>query len=594
MAGEMNNLSTKTITESPTIVKPAAIWARVSTQSQAETSLPSQISRCKEKLEQEGYSVTQTLAVDWTSLDLFSCPKFQELRSLIRNRGIDALAIFDRDRLEAKGLQRLVFLSECKESGVKLVIYQGPPTLDEPEGQLIELALAIGKERQVLRARQGSKDGLHDRATKRGLPTTYHKLFGYQWDKENKRLVPDHNWPKVKLIFDMLLDGASYHPIIQTLKRRGILSPSGQGEWNKAALSSFTHNPAYAGRYYALKKVSVEPNKRKTNSYGNSSVRMLPLNEAHYMPEIKVVDPPISWEQRQRILEQLAVHQKLAQRNAKQDYLLRGLIFCESHRGKRGEPRKYHGQPHYDSWRYVCPVGGCTLPYLPGPYIEKMATFYVKLILAMQPNEFYKLISNTPNRNELKKSLHNELSALRAKYSKNIDAETELEERFLNGKVLPEVHQRLKTKLQTEREWIQKQEGIKLNELAQLGHEDQAVMSLEHIQRKLVHRLDKLTKEEWKGVFATLHFELHIRAKAFDPEEWEEWPVNPKLILDKRRLIECRFGIPLQPVEIGEVVSIKAESALRNSPVYPLRLSLPNLTTELAPILAQGQSEATK
>ena len=319
-------------------IKTAAIWARVSTHDQREASLPSQIDRCKAKLEEEGYTIAHTLFADWTSTDLFGCPEFQELRSLIKERAIDALAVFERDRLEAIGLQRLVFLSECKEAGVKLLLCQGPTILDEPEGQLVELALAIGKERQVLRARQGSKDGLHDRALKRRLPTSRHRLYGYRWEGE-RRLVPDGNWVNLKIIFDMLLEGTTYRPIIQELKKRGILSPSGMAEWNKAALSQFIHNPAYAGRYYALKKRAIEPIKRNGNTYGNSSQAKLPIEESCYLPEIEIVKPPISWAQRLQILDQLANHQKLARRHAKRDYLLRGMIFCGMHTGTKGKPR---------------------------------------------------------------------------------------------------------------------------------------------------------------------------------------------------------------------------------------------------------------
>ncbi|GAJ00134.1 unnamed protein product, partial [marine sediment metagenome] len=32
------------------------------------------------------------------------------------------------------------FLSECKAAGVELVICQGPPIIDAPEGQIVELA----------------------------------------------------------------------------------------------------------------------------------------------------------------------------------------------------------------------------------------------------------------------------------------------------------------------------------------------------------------------------------------------------------------------------------------------------------------------
>ena len=105
--------SNKDILPQPaSIVKPAAIWARVSTHDQAEKSLPGQVSRCKEKLEKLGYSVIHTFSVDWGSMDLYACPDFQQLRYMIRNREIQAFAIYDRDRLEAKGLQGLVFFCQ--------------------------------------------------------------------------------------------------------------------------------------------------------------------------------------------------------------------------------------------------------------------------------------------------------------------------------------------------------------------------------------------------------------------------------------------------------------------------------------------------
>ena len=65
-----------------------------------------------------------------------------------------------------------------KDAGVEIVTVQGPPTLEGAEGQLVELALALGKERSVLRAQQGARDGLRDRARLKGLPPNMSKPFG--------------------------------------------------------------------------------------------------------------------------------------------------------------------------------------------------------------------------------------------------------------------------------------------------------------------------------------------------------------------------------------------------------------------------------
>jgi len=532
----------------------AAIWARVSTEAQAETSLESQIVRANAKLEDAGYIVPpeRVLAVDWSSLDLFSCPEFQLLRKWVQQKEIQGLGILDRDRLEAKGLQRLTFLSVCKEAGVELVVCQGSPILDEPEGQLVELALAIGKERSVMRARQGSKDGLHDRVAKDRLPATKHKVFGYRWDGD-RRLVPSDNWEAVKLIFDMALAGQTYNPIIKELKRRGILSHGGLEEFPKATISSILHNPVYTGRYYALKKEAVLPLNRKGVTYGNSSQRKLPPEQWVDLPEIEIVNPPITWEQRLQILDQLEKHQKLASRNSRADYLLRGFIFCDYHRGKKGEPRRYHGQPYHDIWRYVCPVGGCSHPFLKGPRIEELAKLHTKFLINLQPDDFYERISNKHNRDELEQSLHKELYNLEMKYNRNVNAETELENRDILGLVQSEVYRRLKAKFQAERLWIEDKRQAIDKELAQLNLQAEAADSLLQIQSKVRDRLHELTKAEWRELFAALNLEIHVR----DDANTTIWPADWDEEIPKEAVgIEICFGLPVDrnTSKVGEIM----------------------------------------
>ena len=497
----------------------AAIWARVSTDSQAETSLPSQVSRCKEKLEAAfgpTYVVTHILEEDWSSLDLFASPKFQRLLNLVKNREIEVIAILDRDRLTAQGLQRLTFLSECKAAGVELVICQGPPIIDAPEGQIVELALAIGKERQVLRARQGSRDGLHYRAVKRGLPVTYRPTYGYDWDKQNNRLTPNEDYPNLKLIFSLVLnDGLGYTPVLQELKRRGILSPTGQPEWNKQTLSSMLHNPTYAGRFYALKVRSCEPTRPKKSNRVNSSQKRLTLDEAHYMPEVQVIDAPITWEQRERIFAQLAEHQKLAQRNAKRDYLLRGLVICSSHRGKQGEPRRYHGQPHHDIWRYVCPVGGCSRPFIRGPELEEAAKFFVKMLFIGKAEDI--VASNAARRRSIE-DLDCELREWDAKYQKKTQQLATMERRLLDGEVDRDTYDLVKLSLLVERKGIVVRQNELLDEKAEVGREKAAIESLQMLAVKYDMRVlsTELSNAEWRDIFVALNLHIRVEPQATD------------------------------------------------------------------------------
>ena len=160
--------------------KIAATWCRVSSQDQRELSLDSQEVAVLKTLDERGYEAPPqyVLKVDWSSLDLMSCPEFQQLRGWIADGTVQAVGTLDRDRLQAQGLQRLIFLSECRDQQVQVVTVQGPPMLEGGEGQLIELALALGKEGSVLRAQQGARDGLRDRAILRGLPPNMYKIYG--------------------------------------------------------------------------------------------------------------------------------------------------------------------------------------------------------------------------------------------------------------------------------------------------------------------------------------------------------------------------------------------------------------------------------
>jgi hypothetical protein len=416
--------------------------------------------------------------------------------------------------------------------------------LDEDEGQLIELALAIAKKRSVLRARQGSKDGLHDRALKRRLPTSKHKLHGYRWQSD-QRLAPDDNWDTVKLIFDWLLQGKSYDWIILELKKRGVMSPAGQPEWNKSTLSSLAHNPAYAGRYYALKKVAVEPTKRKGNTYGNSSQQKLPLEQAVYLPEIEIINPPITWEQRSQILDQLARHQKLAQRNAKRDYLLRGFIFCGTHRGKEGEPRRYHGQPKRDTFYYCCPVGGCPHPYIPGPELDDWVQEVVLDLLVDSEDQIAKVLEDKANQERTRDKLYQELAGVQAEYDRRITALADLEMRnaMLKAEEKPyrrEACNRAREHIEARCEWLRNREAAIVDELAQLGQIKSAWATLKNLWGRFGKRLDTMSNQDWQELFSILNLEIHV-----SPEEFEEFdPYKPEF-----HWLEFRFGIPLSSGE---------------------------------------------
>ncbi len=268
------------------------------------------------------------LKVDWTSLGLLSCPQFQQLRRWTAERAVQAVGTLDRDRLQAQGLQRLLFLSECKERGVKVVTAQGVPMLDGGEGQLVELALALGKERSVLRAQQGARDGMRDRARLKGLPPTPKDFFGFKWDRERSRYITGERYADACEVWRMALAAMPIETIARELTRRGVLTGTGAQDWWPGSVRRILKNRAYAGVIEALKTEAVEPRRRRANTYGKTGRRLRPENERIRLQGL--VEKPVVTEQEFMWMQQrLLQNQQFALKNTKlRSYLLRGLVRC--------------------------------------------------------------------------------------------------------------------------------------------------------------------------------------------------------------------------------------------------------------------------
>ena len=543
------------------IEKIAAIWARVSDPHQ--TSLPDQVNRAKTELESRGYIVPddRILAASWTSLELFDCPEFLRLASWVKRHEINAIGMLDRDRLQSIPEQRLAFLAECREAGIEIILCQGPAMIEGDMGALIEHVQAIAKKQQVLRAKLGAKDGLHDKVTEDRKPISRHKILGYRWETDT-RMVPNEDWETLKLILDLAYSGNTLYAIQRELKKRAILSPKGGDTWERSSILSILRNPVYGGRYYALRHLAVKPNTRKAKTFGNSSTKCLSLDKATWLPEVEVINPPLTWGQWLELYERRQRNWELSQRHARADYVLRGFIRCGTHRGKKGEPLKYYGQPQGKSYKYTCPKGGCDHPNLNGPRLLQEVKEAVKKVLNAEPDEFYGRLADKRNRVETAASLQNELQTLQIRYEKNINAETELESRNLLGQEHPEVYQRVKTRLHSQRKWIQERQEYVEGMLAQLGRDINVITSLNEIRAKFNGRLDELTDAEWRQLFTILNLEITTKGtpeaapipqdRPLKLSDFDLW--DYVLLTDK---VEATISFPLQPEMLANIVFIE-------------------------------------
>ncbi len=578
--------------------KIAAGWLRVSSPGQADPSLGDQLSTIKAKANELGYELPpeRVLSVVWASQELSNCPPFQKLQEWVYAQQVEVIFTLHRDRLTELPEAHVFFVKLCEDKGVTIIPCEGPPIVNGDEGRLMSYIEAFVKRKQVLRTQFGARFGLHKRVTDRRLPVRRHPVFGYDWDGY-AGLVPNKDWHNRKLILDLLLrkqkstykgsdnEGITYRGLIKELACRAIPSPTGNPNWSMSSLTSIIHSPINVGCYYGLVRQAVEPTNRAPYSnrkYGKTSHRILPLDEGVYLPEVKIIDPIITWDEREQILSQAKQRQKFSKRNAKQEYMLRGLIHCDTHIGKHGEPLKYTGCRYNNSYGYRCQVGGCVKPKLHGLKIESWIKRETKALLSMAQDEnFLETMAGTDKIKATEDSVRHELKQLESKRDRITNAETDLEQRSLLKEIDGEVYQRLKARFRDQRQWITDRCNEIQGQLLQLSRQAEAEDVIEEIFQKFWYKLDTMSVAEWRDLLTLLNVEVHVKpisscpdvAKGFNTitPDWSrvsniwryieknrfsfhyidgipQWTIEPG-----DAVIEVRFGVPLGNLEPQKV-----------------------------------------
>src|SRR5438105_12006171 len=175
-----NGIPTQQVSRPTDTPKLAAIYARVSTAEQADKgySLPTQLDACQGMARQEGYTVpnTHVFVDDYTGMSL-NRPQFTPLRDLVRQRLVQAVFVYDLDRLSRKLAHQLLLSEEFEQAGVALRIVTMPDGAKTPETQLLSNVRGIIAEcerakilERTARGRRGRAQAGHVTYGRRTLP----------------------------------------------------------------------------------------------------------------------------------------------------------------------------------------------------------------------------------------------------------------------------------------------------------------------------------------------------------------------------------------------------------------------------------------
>ena len=493
-------------------MKIAAIWWRVSSDNQLETSPDTQIGEAMTMAKEEGYTVPNEniLGTDWHSLSVWDSPPMERLKELIRTEAIAAIFMYDSDRAPSKPAHRLLFRALCEEHGVRVRCRHGQIP-DGDMGEVMEFLSAWSKEKQVHRAQQGAKDGMRDRVKLKRQPASPKNPYGYVWNAERTALLPTAYWENADLIYRWALSGWTLYKIQQELHERIIPSPTGKEWWGRRSIYVILTNPIYGGRYYALKRESVVPRQRTGETYGKTGTRYLSLEEAVYLPEIIIHDPPVNWEEWLVIQERFKLNKLQAGRNAHRDYLLRSFITCEVHH------RRYAGRiAGQQQLQYVCHrhlekgQSPCPRPYLNGRELEEKIKSICRDILTHPELIEAEIAKCTGRTQETINSIERKLAALDVKEAKALQTETNLVLSRASGDASPESYERALTLVKAQQRWVAEERQRLQDELAAAQRREGVVLGLRDVRETLMSHLERGTVKDWREVFNALGVKVSI------------------------------------------------------------------------------------
>jgi site-specific DNA recombinase len=320
--------------------KPSCAYLRVSSAGQMEdgrSGLPRQLAHVHEIASQKGYRVPWELvfADDHTGFEFKDRPDLTRLRTEYKspNRRANAIIMENLDRLSRNADWHQGFLlDEMKEHGVEPVFWKSFSS--RIERAVIGAISQEGMEQAKQRMAEGNifkaKDG---RVTAR-VPAYGYVLVDSDGTPGEKAKTDSHYaiYPQeaevVRTIYAKIgLEGWSLGRLATYLQER-YPPPKKSAYWSSALIRIMLLNSVYKGEFISHHTQQVKIQKRGLHSEDPTRIVVTKIErpeEEWIIVPVPAIVSPEEWETAHRILQKNA---QMSKRNAKEPYLLTGLMKC--------------------------------------------------------------------------------------------------------------------------------------------------------------------------------------------------------------------------------------------------------------------------
>ena len=350
-------------------LKRAAIYARVSTLHQSETSIEVQFAACEKFCEEQGFEIVAKF-FDKQTGKASDRMGLQKVLDMGRRHEIDAIVVDKYDRFYRDSIEDQIATRELEKHGVLVL----------SASERIDPKTATGRfSRNIISAvnqyiRENIREEVMrktDQVAKKGYWLGGLPPFGYNLkeikDPEAQRkrkvlVINEQEAPIVRMIFEMYASGHSYSEILDKLNSMGVKTRLGN-PWSKNSLYELFRREEYVGVY--TYKVGT---KHSSHFHRDDTIR------------IDGAVPPIVSKE---VFAKVRARYGQRIRKQQREYILRGIIFC----GDCGSPMNGNsGLYECSRWRRRRDV-----PYvgISQHRVEKDALDYVeKLIDEMNDTDF--------------------------------------------------------------------------------------------------------------------------------------------------------------------------------------------------------------
>lgn len=360
----------------------AAIYARVSTDDQAERgySLPSQIEACQNFANQKGFEVAVVYRDDISGAKPITArPDGRELQKAIDLGQVRTVIVYCVDRLSRDIVDLLTTVRDWLRAGVEIYALDVGQVTSELDIVLVIKGWQGSDERQKIRER--TMRGRMTKARAGRVVGQGKAPYGYHY-KNDAFVIDELEAQTIRMVFGWYVNGdengrsMSCRMIAKRLTELTIPRPGEKMSWKRTPGKSCTWENVAIQRIIGDETYAgVWRYGRRIGGKGNQKPR--PIDE-----QIPVQVPAIVSHEIWELAQARRAHNiKFSKRKMKQEYLLRGLLFCGCGRGMVGTGR-INSRVYYCTRRYQANGSEpCTEPFVKAYAVESITWGYIMRLL---------------------------------------------------------------------------------------------------------------------------------------------------------------------------------------------------------------------